>query len=253
MMRILLNYLGNFMSNHNEGLPARARGIYLLPNLFTTVSLFAGFYAIVASMKGGVEIASIAIFIAAVSDSLDGRIARMTQTQTAFGAQYDSMSDEVSFGVAPALLSYSWALSQLGKIGWLAAFIFTAAVTLRLARFNTQISSVDKRYFQGLPCTAGAALVTAANWICADYHWNNSAAFIFIASVTVFTAAVMVSNVRYRSFKDLDLKNKVPFVAILALVLILVGIAIAPPQVLFAALFSYAVSGPVITLWSLKQ
>ncbi len=241
------------MADDNGVPPSRPRGIYLLPNLFTTVSLFAGFYAIVASMKGLFDVACIAVFIAMISDTLDGRVARLTHTQTAFGAQYDSLSDLVSFGVAPSLISYSWSLLHLGKVGWLVAFMFTAAVALRLARFNTQLGTADKRYFQGLPCPSGAGVVVAAIWSCTDYHFSGSLITVVVAVITVLMAVVMVSNVRYRSFKDLDLKNKVPFVAILVVVLILIGLAIAPPQMLFLALFSYAISGPIMTLWALKQ
>ncbi|MBI5447301.1 MAG: CDP-diacylglycerol--serine O-phosphatidyltransferase [Gammaproteobacteria bacterium] len=241
------------MTENNEAPPARPRGIYLLPNLFTTISLFSGFYAIIAAMKGEFELACITIFIASISDSLDGRVARMTHTQTAFGAQYDSLSDMVSFGVAPALLAYCWSLYQLGKLGWLAAFIFTAAVTLRLARFNTQLGQEDKRYFQGLPCPAGAGVVTSAIWIANDYLLTGMEMLIALMLLVLFISAMMVSNVRYRSFKDFDLKNKVPFVAILAVVLILVGLVYAPPQMLFLTLFAYAISGPIMTLWVLRQ
>lgn len=241
------------MPEENQTPQGRPRGIYLLPNLFTTISLFAGFYAIIAAMKGVFDLACIAIFIAAVSDSLDGRVARMTHTQTAFGAQYDSLSDMVSFGIAPALLTYCWSLNQFGKLGWLAAFIFTAAVALRLARFNTQLGMADKRYFQGLPCPAAAGVVTAAVWNCNEYELTDVSVVILLAILTVALALVMVSNIRYRSFKDLDLKHKVPFIAILAVVLILVGLAYAPPQMLFLTLFGYAVSGPVLTLWAVKR
>lgn len=233
--------------------PVRPLGIYLLPNLFTTLSLFSGFYAIIASTQGNFEAAYLAIFIGMICDSLDGRVARLTNTQTAFGAQYDSLSDLVSFGIAPAVLTYNWALHLLGKPGWLAAFVYSAAVALRLARFNTQLGSVDKRYFQGLPCPPAAGVVAAAIACCLDYQLDGQDFALAIAMLMVFLAAVMVSNIRYRSFKDLDFKNKVPFVTILALVMIIVGIAIAPPQVLFLGLFSYALAGPITTLSRLRE
>lgn len=237
----------------NHQLPQRPRGIYLLPNLFTTLSLFSGFYAIIAATQGNFEPACVAIFIAMICDSLDGRVARLTNTQTAFGAQYDSLSDLVSFGIAPAVLSYGWALTFLGKPGWLAAFVYSAAVALRLARFNTQLGSEDKRYFQGLPCPPAAGVVAAGIWCCVDYSLPSQDFAFLVAIIMVFLAGVMVSNIRYRSFKDMDLKNKVPFVTILAVVMVIVGIAVAPPQVLFSGLFIFALLGPITTLWGLRQ
>ncbi|EKD74916.1 MAG: CDP-diacylglycerol-serine O-phosphatidyltransferase [uncultured bacterium] len=241
------------MTDKKDFFPNRPRGIYLLPNIFTSVSLFSGFYAIVAAMKGLFDLAPIAIFIAAISDSLDGRVARLTHTETAFGAHYDSLSDVVSFAVAPALLCYSWSLSYLGKPGWLVAFVFTAAVTLRLARFNTQLSTMDKGHFQGLPSPTGAGVVTAAVWSCYEYNFSGESMALLIAMLSIAVSALMVSNVRYRSFKDLNLKDRVPFVAILAIILILVGVAIAPAQVLFLFLVSYTISGPVLTLIELRK
>ncbi len=229
------------------------RGIYLLPNLFTTACLFAGFYAIVASMNGRFEAAAIAIYIAMVMDGLDGRVARMTNTQSAFGAEYDSLADMVSFGLAPSLVMFQWALADLGKLGWLGAFIFTAGAALRLARFNTQVGIADKRYFQGLPSPAAAAVVTGMVWVGHDYQWHGHGVAVLSLLLTVAVGALMVSNVRYQSFKELDLKGKVPFVAILAVVLVFVLVSIDPPQVLFAAFFLYAVSGPVGTLVSLRR
>ncbi len=229
------------------------RGIYLLPNLFTTASLFAGFYAIVAAMKGFFDSAAIAIFVAMIMDSLDGRVARMTNTQSAFGAEYDSLSDLVAFGVAPALVAYSWSLEGLGKLGWLCAFVFTAAGALRLARFNTQIGIADKRYFQGLPIPAGAGIIASMIWLGNDYAIPGRAISLLVASVVVLTALVMVSNVRYSSFKQIDLKGRVPFVAILVMVLIFVGISIDPPKILFLITFGYGLSGPIVTLWNLRK
>ncbi|MCF6255946.1 MAG: CDP-diacylglycerol--serine O-phosphatidyltransferase [Gammaproteobacteria bacterium] len=231
----------------------RHRGIYLLPNLFTTGCLFAGFYAIVAAMGGHFESAAVAIFIAMILDGLDGRVARMTNTQSAFGAEYDSLADMVSFGLAPALVVYVWALSDLGKLGWLGAFIYTAGTALRLARFNTQVGSADKRYFQGLASPAAAAVVAGMVWVGHDYQAEGLAVSILATVVTVCVGLLMVSNVRYRSFKDLDLKGKVPFVAILAVVLVFVLVSLDPPQVLLAGFAVYAFSGPVGTLWSLRR
>lgn len=234
----------------------QSRGIYLLPNLFTTAALFAGFYAIVAAMKGLFDIAAIAVFVAMVADALDGRVARLTNTQTPFGAQYDSLSDMVAFGVAPPLALYSWSLSHLGKIGWLAAFLFTAGTALRLARFNTQAQDQDKRYFQGLPCPAGAGVMAGFLWICTSYEIDETFIAVPAAILTVFVAALMVSTIRYHSFKQIDLKGKVPFIMVVILVMMLTAVAIDPPQVLFGVLFLYAFSGPVLSLmqgWRLRR
>jgi CDP-diacylglycerol--serine O-phosphatidyltransferase len=226
----------------------RGRGIYLLPNLFTLTALFAGFYSIVAAMIGRFELAAIAIFIAMILDALDGRVARLTNTQTNFGAELDSLSDMVSFGVAPALLSYSWSLHALGKIGWLAAFIFTATVALRLARFNTR-KSTDKRYFQGLACPAGAGIVASIIWLAEQQGFVGISFSIPMAIVTVGIGLLMVSNFPYRSFKDLDLKDRIPFFAMLLVALVLVLIAMDPPKVLFITLIGYGLSGPLVRLW----
>lgn len=231
----------------------RPRGIHLLPNLFTTAGLFAGFFAIVSAMKGYFEQAAIAIFIAMIADALDGRVARLTHTQTAFGAEYDSLSDMVSFGVAPALVVYTWALSGLGKLGWLAAFIFAAAVALRLARFNTQIKTVDKRFFQGLACPSGAAIIASMVWLGDSVKELNLAVEIIIAVITVIVAALMVSNIRYRSFKDVDVRGRIPFVTLLVIVLIFAGIALDPPTVLFIIFAGYGLSGPIHTLYRLQR
>lgn len=231
----------------------RPRGIYLLPNLFTTACLFAGFFAIVKAIGGHFEAAAVAVFVAMIMDGLDGRVARLTNTQSEFGAQYDSLADMVSFGLAPSLVMYQWALSGLGKLGWLAAFIYTAGAALRLARFNTQVGSADKRYFQGLASPAAAAVVVGLVWVGNDYLLEGHSISWLAFIITVGVGLLMVSNVRYRSFKDLDLKGKVPFVAILAVVLVFVLISIDPPQVLFAVFFLYALSGPVVTLVSLRR
>ncbi len=229
------------------------RGIYLLPNLFTTAALFAGFYAIVAAMGGRFEAAAVAVFIAMILDGLDGRVARLTNTQSEFGAEYDSLSDMVSFGLAPALVMYEWSLHSMGKLGWLAAFIYTAGAALRLARFNTQIGIADKRFFQGLPSPAAAAVIVGLVWVGHDYDVVGTRLSWLTLGVTVLIGLLMVSNVRYYSFKDLDLRGKVPFVAILVMILIFVLISIDPPQVLFGSFVLYAISGPLTTIWLLLR
>ena len=240
------------MGIDNDDLP-RGRGIYLLPNLFTLTALFAGFYAIVAAMKGIFDNAAIAVFIAMVMDTLDGRVARMTHTQTAFGAELDSLSDMVSFGVAPALIAYTWGLGTLGKAGWLVAFVFTAGVALRLARFNTQTSVSDKRYFRGLPCPAGAAVITSLVWSLQEFSMNNHAMCLLVAVLTVITALLMVSNILYYSFKDFNLKNRVPFIVIILLVLFFVLISVDPPLVWLALSLGFMLSGPVLWIWRFKR
>lgn len=244
------------MQNNGEE-KKRRRGIYLLPNLFTTACLFSGFYAVVASMGGRYEAAVIAVFIAMIMDGLDGRVARLTNTQTDFGAQYDSLADMVSFGVAPSLVMYTWSLNHLGKLGWLAAFVYTAAAALRLARFNTQVGVADKRYFQGLASPAAAATLMGGVWVAVDYgatYQLSGEDFRIPAFIlTVACGILMVSNVRFRSFKDLDLKGKIPFVALLAVVLVFVFISIDPPQVLFLIFFVYAISGPFLMVATMRQ
>ena len=229
------------------------RGIYLLPNLFTTGALFAGFYAIVAGTQGNFETAAVAIFVAMVLDGADGRIARLTNTQSAFGAEYDSLSDVISFGLAPALVLFEWSLSSVGKLGWLAAFFYAAAAALRLARFNTQLGTADKRFFQGLPCPMAAAVLAGFLWFATDYGLDGTAFVAVALGLTVVSGILMVSNVRFHSFKELDLRGRVPFVAVLVMLLILVFIAVDPPLVLFAAAVVYAASGPVVTLVGLRR
>lgn len=231
----------------------QSRGIYLLPNLLTTAALFAAFYAVVAAMKGLFDTAAIAVFIAMIADTLDGRVARMTNTQTAFGAQYDSLSDMVAFGVAPALVIYSWSLSHLGKIGWLIAFLYTAATALRLARFNTQAHDQDKRYFQGIPCPAAAGMLVSTVWSGFTFEMEGTLIAIPVALITLSAAALMVSTIRYHSFKKIDWKGKVPFVAVVVFVLILAMIAMNPPHILFLIFIGYAISGPVLTLWQKRR
>ncbi len=227
----------------------RRRGIYLLPNLFTTAGLFAGFYAIVAAMNGRFGAAGVAVFVALLMDGLDGRIARLTNTQSDFGKEYDSLSDMVAFGLAPALVVYQWALVHLGKIGWLGAFLFTSAAALRLARFNVRQATSERRYFQGLASPAAAAVVVGLVWVGDAYGWQPTGALAVVAwTVTVACAWLMVSSIRYRSFKDLDLKGRVPFVAVLAVVLLFVLISVDPPRVLFLLFAGYALSGPVMAV-----
>lgn len=233
----------------------RRRGIYLLPNLITTAALFAGFYGIVAAMQGKFEQAAVAVFIAMILDGLDGRVARMTNTQSEFGAEYDSLADMASFGLAPALVMYEWALQSLvniswhwGKLGWLAAFLYVASAALRLARFNTKASSTDKRYFQGLPSPAAAAVVVGFIWACFDNGIDGSEVSIIAFAIIVFAGLMMVSNVSYYSFKDIDFHNKVPFIAMLAVVMIFVFASIDPPIMLFGGFMLYALSGPALSI-----
>jgi len=229
------------------------RGIYLLPNLFTTAALFAGFYAIVAAIGGRYEAAAVAVFVAMVLDGVDGRVARMTNTQSAFGAEYDSLCDMVSFGVAPALVAFEWSLHSLGKLGWLAAFVYTAAAALRLARFNTQIAVADKRYFQGLPSPSAAALVAGMVWAGYEQEIAGESVRYFAFAVTLVAGLLMVSNFRYHSFKALDLQGKVRFVTVLAVVLVFVLVSVHPPHILFLGFFLYAASGPAVTVVQLRR
>lgn len=238
----------------------RRRGIYLLPNLFTTGALFAGFYAIVQAMNGRYEYSAVAIFIAMVLDGLDGRVARLTRTQSAFGAEYDSLSDMVSFGVAPALVMYVWALKDMGKLGWIGAFIYCAGAALRLARFNTQLEVADKRFFQGLPSPAAAALIAGLIWVVHDNHLTGTEVLFgwlqmkWVAwGVTVFAGLTMVSNLRYYSGKDINLRRSVPFVVVLLVVLAFVLISYSPPEVLFGVFVLYGLSGYGLWLTGLRK
>lgn len=222
----------------------RGKGIYLLPNLFTTASLFSGFYAIVAGMNGHFDNAAIAIFVSMILDGLDGRVARATNTQSAFGAEYDSLADMVAFGVAPALVAFSWNLQTLGNLGWIATFIYVAGAALRLARFNTQIGSVDKKYFVGLPSPAAAAIVAGFIWVL--HTVDQTRALTLLTMVIVAGAGVlMVSNVLYYSFKEINVKRRVPFAALLVMVLIFAVVAMEPSLVLLAGFLIYGLSGPV--------
>ena len=228
----------------------RRRGIYLLPNLLTTAGLFAGFYAIVQAMTGRFEHAAVAIFIAMVFDGLDGRVARMTRTQSAFGAEYDSLCDMVSFGAAPALVAFEWAMKGMGKWGWIAAFVYCAGAALRLARFNTNIGVVDKRYFQGLPSPAAAALVAGFVWIINDLNIPGEEVRWYAFALTLFAGITMVSTLPYWSGKDINPRRSVPFMVLPAIVLGYVLVSSYPPGVLFALFLAYALSGYVMAAWN---
>ncbi|MDI4632383.1 CDP-diacylglycerol--serine O-phosphatidyltransferase [Pelomonas sp. V22] len=232
--------------------PARPRrkGIYILPNLFTLAALFSGFYAIVMAIGGRFEQSAYGIFAAMVLDSLDGRVARMTNTQSTFGEQMDSLSDMVSFGAAPALIMYSWALQGLGKWGWFAAFVYIAGAALRLARFNTNIGVVDKRFFQGVPSPAAAALVIGLVWVMDDAGYKNiykdpSLAWVAFG-FTLYAGLTMVTNAPFYSFKDVSFKRSVPFIVIVAIALGIALINIHPPSVLFGVFCLYGLSGYVV-------
>ncbi|BFM51087.1 CDP-diacylglycerol--serine O-phosphatidyltransferase [Marinomonas sp. THO17] len=219
------------------------KGVYLLPNLFTTAALFSGFYSIIAAMNGDYGHAAVAIFIAMVFDGLDGRVARLTHTQSAFGAEYDSLADMVSFGIAPALVAFTWSLAPLGKVGWIAAFIYAVGAALRLARFNTMLSVEEKRYFTGLPSPAAAAIVAGVIWAANESDVAGSSLSTLMALLVPVVGLLMVSNVKYRSFKDLNLKGRVPFVVLLSSVLVLVLIALEPSLVLMTVFCLYGLWG----------
>jgi len=230
----------------------------LLPSIITTFALFAGFYSIVASINGDFTLAAISIMVAMLWDTLDGRVARLTNTQSAFGAEYDSLSDLVSFGVAPALLVYEWSLSDLGRFGWLAAFIYLACAALRLARFNTQVGATDKRYFQGLPSPASAGVIASMIWL---KFWNFeyfdigvvSLSYYIGVAITILCGLLMVSNVRYFSFKEFDSTDKASFRFLLLTVLSLIVLLYKPNIVLFTGFFIYMLSGPFITIFGINK
>ncbi len=243
-----------------DGRKVRHQGIYLLPNLFTTANLFAGFFSIITAINGNFYVAAATVFVAMVLDSLDGRVARLTNTQSAFGAEYDSLSDMVAFGLAPAVLAYEWALSGLGNVGLTVAFIYVACAALRLARFNTQIGKVDKRWFIGLASPAAAGVV--AGWVWAVWALDETGirgvdlplVLVMLFALMVAAAGLlMVSNIKYYSFKDLDLKGRVPFVAILVVVLVFAVVFSDPPRILLLIFLAYAVSGPVQYLMQLRR
>ncbi len=240
-----------------NGRTVRQRGIFLLPNLFTTGALFCGFYAVIAAMRGSFEAAAIAIFFAMFFDGLDGRVARMTNTSSKFGAEYDSLSDMVSFGVAPALVMFSWALGDLGKFGWSASFIYLACAALRLARFNAQIDTSDKNYFTGLASPAAAAIIASTVWVCHDLGWVGDALpfemAVAVGILTAVTGILMIANFRYSSFKGIDLHGRVPFFVMILVVLIFGLVTLDPPRVLLAAFLLYALSGPASFLLELRK
>lgn len=227
----------------------RRKGIYILPNMVTLAALFGGFYAIVMSMNGRYDLASLGIFAAMVLDSLDGRVARLTNTQSAFGEQMDSLSDMVSFGAAPALIAYVWSLSGLGRWGWIAAFVYCACAALRLARFNVNTAVVDKRFFQGLPSPAAAALVAGFIWLMTERGVQGPDLSWWVFGLTLFAGLTMVTNVPFYSFKDVHMRKSVPFVVIVLIALVIGIINIDPPIVLFGLFVIYALSGYVIYGW----
>jgi CDP-diacylglycerol--serine O-phosphatidyltransferase len=227
----------------------RRRGMYLIPSLLTTAALFAGFWAIVQAMNGRFDWAAKAVFVAMVLDSLDGRVARLTKTQSAFGAEYDSLSDMVCFGAAPALVVYEWALLSLGNYGWAAAFLYCACAALRLARFNTNLEVADKRYFQGLPSPAAAALVAGFVWVMDDNAFDPEGLRWWALAVTVFAAVSMVTSVKYYSFKTINLRRSVSFVVVLLIVVSFVLVSYQPPAILFAGFVLYALSGYAWWAW----
>lgn len=240
-----------------DGKTIRRRGIYLLPNLFTTAALFSGYYAVIAGINGKFEAAAIAIFVAMILDGLDGRVARLTNTQSKFGAEYDSLADMVSFGVAPALVMFSWALSDLGKFGWTCSFIYIACAALRLARFNTQIDSADKNYFSGLASPAAAAVVAGTLWVCHDigYVGNDVPYELAVAAglMTGLAGLLMILNVPYHSFKGLDLRGRVPFVVMILVVLVFGLVMLDPAKILLAGFVLYALSGPATKVWTMLR
>ncbi len=231
-----------------NGEKIRHKGVYLLPNLFTTGALFSGFYAIVVSMSGNFEAAAIAIFASQILDGLDGRVARLTNTSSEFGVQYDSLADMVSFGLAPAIVALNWGLEPLGKLAWAASFAFTACAALRLARFNTQSGFTDNRFFVGLASPPAAAVIAGTVWVFHDQQISNYFAGV-VAIGMIFLGLLMVSNLKYSSFKGVDLKGRVPFIKMLAVVLLFVVIASNPPVILLCMALLYAVSGPLLWLW----
>jgi CDP-diacylglycerol--serine O-phosphatidyltransferase len=228
------------------------RSIYFLPNLITTAALYFGFFAIVQATKGNFELGASAIFAAMVLDALDGRVARLTKTTSDFGAEYDSLSDVIAFGLAPALVVYEWALYSMNRLGWLVAFIYVACTALRLARFNIR-TVMDKRYFQGLPSPAGAAVLASWVWLIESYEFDASNLRYVTWALTLLVAGAMVSNIKFRSFKDMDLKGRVPFFALLPVVLFFVLLAFDAPLILFVIFFGYFISGPVLKAMRIRK
>lgn len=243
-------------SSHRGNRPRR--GIYLLPNLFTTAALFAGFYAVIVATRGDFDAAAIGILVAMVFDGLDGRVARLTNTESEFGREYDSLSDMVAFGLAPALVFYHWGLTHLpegnvvfGRLGWIAAFFYTVAAALRLARFNSRPSRAPARFFEGLPSPSAAGLVASALWLSAEFDLTNIWVLASGYVLTVVTGALMVSNFGYYSFKDLNLGRRIHFTHLIMIPLLFMLIAINPPLILTLLLGSYALSAPLVRAWRL--
>ena len=228
------------------------KGIYILPNLFTSAALFAGFSAIIQATKDNFELAAILILVAMVLDGLDGRVARMTNTTSEFGVQYDSLSDMVSFGIAPALVLFEWSLHSMGRVGWLVAFVYTVAAALRLARFNTHAAD-EKSFFQGLPSPSAAGILASFVWVVNDYGMQGTDFKLVTLLLTLTAGILMVSNVPFRSFKDFDLRSHVPFVVLLGIVIALVVVVYDPPRVLLLGFTIYLVSGPVSALMHRKK
>jgi len=236
-----------------DGRKVRRRGIYLLPNMLTLGALFSGFYAIIAGMSGDFNEAGWAILIAGILDGLDGRIARLTNTQSAFGAQFDSLSDMVSFGVAPALIMFSWAFAPLGRLGWAASFIYMSCAALRLARFNVQLGTVDKRFFVGLQSPMAAAVVMFLPWVGYKYGLEITPLVAYLCAIlTVFIGFLMISNYNYSSFKELQFKGTVPYMVFVLVVIMLVVVAQNPHEVLLTMSIAYALSGPIMWVYKKK-
>ncbi|MDP3252528.1 MAG: CDP-diacylglycerol--serine O-phosphatidyltransferase [Hydrogenophaga sp.] len=233
----------------SEERPRRPKGIYMVPNMITLAALFGGFYSVVMAMNDRYDLATVGIFVAMVLDSLDGRVARLTNTQSAFGEQMDSLSDMVSFGAAPALIAYEWTLRDIGRWGWIAAFVYCACAALRLARFNVNTAVVDKRFFQGLPSPAAAALVAGFIWLMTELEIPAKEVTWFMFALTLYTGLTMVTNVPFYSFKDLSLKKSVPFAAIVLVALGIAVINIHPPTVLFGLFVIYGLSGYALYAW----
>jgi len=225
------------------------KGIYILPNLFTTAGLFSGFYSIMASMKGMYEMAAWTILIAIVFDGLDGRIARMTRTGSKFGAEYDSLTDVIAFGVAPAVLSYQWALISFGRWGWLTAFLFVTCGALRLARFNVQVGVIDSRVFNGLAIPAGASVIATAVLLYYKLGGEGPFGHLSVLIGTVIVAMLMVSSIKYYSFKDLNFFARKPFMSFVLIIVILVIVTAEPQIMIFTFCFGYALSGPIWLLY----
>ncbi|MBD2858953.1 CDP-diacylglycerol--serine O-phosphatidyltransferase [Spongiibacter sp. KMU-158] len=256
--RVTLDEALLLIDDHEEeisenGKTVRRRGIFLLPNLFTTSALFAGFFAIISAMNGQYENAAMAIFAAMIFDGLDGRVARLMNAQSKFGAEYDSLSDMVSFGVAPALVVFSWGLSVLGKFGWMVAFLYVACAALRLARFNTQIDTADKNYFTGLASPSAAAVMAGLVWVCSEEGLIGAELPFELSVVAGVLMAIigflMIVNVPYSSFKGVDFRGRVPFVVMIAIVLVFALVSLDPARVLLAAALIYSLSGPALAMY----